>query len=391
MSSPRTHALFVNSGLLGQRTFARFVREWFLAGDGAIDATQTVLTDDLTVGDRVRRRLICTRAWPDGLLGLRNLDLFRWRAELHAGLLARRRIEGLERRGRRFDVLHFHRLGTAYGSVGRMWNTPSIVSIDATQRPVIESARFAAERLTYRPNIRRDGLVFRAARLIVATSAWARDSVHDEHPECRTEIAVMPSPVDLRAFDAAWPAERHERARRPRYRPRVLFIGGDFARKGGYDLLDAWERGRIWERADLDVVTAWPVEQRRTPPHVRYHKHVEAYSDAWRALWRDADLFVMPTRDEAFGAVFQEAGAAGLPAIGTRLNAIPEIVRDGETGLLVPRSDPDALVGAIASLLSSPDRSRSMGERARRHIAATANAGEYRDRLAEAIERLARR
>ena len=43
----------------------------------------------------------------------------------------------------------------------------------------------------------------------------------------------------------------------------------------------------------------------------------------------------MPTRNEAFGLVFQEAAAAGLPAIGTRLNAIPEIVADGETGILV--------------------------------------------------------
>ena len=43
----------------------------------------------------------------------------------------------------------------------------------------------------------------------------------------------------------------------------------------------------------------------------------------------------MPTRNEAFGLVYQEAAAAGLPAIGSRLNAVPEIVEDGDTGLLV--------------------------------------------------------
>ncbi len=52
----------------------------------------------------------------------------------------------------------------------------------------------------------------------------------------------------------------------------------------------------------------------------------------------------MPTRNEAFGLVYQEAAAAGLPAIGTNHNAVPEIIIDGETGLLVPVGDRDALV-----------------------------------------------
>ena len=59
---------------------------------------------------------------------------------------------------------------------------------------------------------------------------------------------------------------------------------------------------------------------------------MRAYTQTWRDLWRDADVFVMPARAEAFGMVFQEAAAAGLPAIGPRINAVPEIVDHGVTG-----------------------------------------------------------
>ena len=390
MSPPAIQALFVNSGILGQRTFARFVDEAFVRRPADIEAAQVVITDHLTTRDRVVRRLLCARLWHDGWGGVKNLDLARWRAEWNAGLVARRRMRALESAGRRFDVLHFHRQATAYASLDRMRATPSIVSIDCTQRPVLDAARTALERRTYGPNVRRDGEIFRAAQLVVSTSRWAADALRAEYPDCATEIAVMPNPVQLDAFDAAWPAARLARAREPGFRPRVLFVGGDFPRKGGLDLLDAWRRGRLGERAALDLVTGWPIPSDRLSPGVQIHRGVAAHSDPWRALWRDADLFVLPTRDEAFGIVFQEAAAAGLPAIGTRLNAIPELIDDGRTGLLVPVRDTDALVAAITRLLDSAETRHEMGVQARALVERTADPRSYRDALADAIRRLAR-
>ncbi|HET6762108.1 MAG TPA: hypothetical protein VFH27_00515 [Longimicrobiaceae bacterium] len=128
--APMLNALFVNSGILGQRTFAAFIAREMVGERDGIRGRQMVLTEGLTFTDRAVRRLLCTRVWPDGAGGLYNLDLHRYRAELNAGLLARRRIHALEKGGERFDVLHFHRQATAYGSVGRMMRTPSIVSID---------------------------------------------------------------------------------------------------------------------------------------------------------------------------------------------------------------------------------------------------------------------
>src|SRR4029453_15401463 len=103
------------------------------------------------------------------------------------------------------------------------------------------------------------------------------------------------------------------------------------------------------------------------------------------------DLFVLPTRDEAFGIVYQEAGAAGLPSIGTRMNAVPEIVRDGDTGLLVMPADQPALARAIDTLLASPDLRRDLGPRGRGFVAAAADPERYRRALAAAIRRVAGR
>ena len=384
-------ALFVNSGILGLKTFAGFVERAFAADCGDISATQVVLTENLSLRDRAVRRLLCARLWRDGVAGTRNLDRFRYRAELNSGLLARRRIAQLEASGKRFDVFHFHRQAAAYASLDLMRTRPAIVSIDCTQRCVVERAANELEARSYLPNVRRDGDIFNAAQLIVATSAWAAHSVRTEYPACTPEIAVMPNPGELSAFDSGWATERYARAvATPDYRPRVLFMGGDFARKGGYDLLDAWRTGRFFDRATLDIVTSFSVDPRRVPQGATIHPRVNAHTAEWRALWRSADVFAMPTHDEAFGLVFQEASAAGLPAIGTRINAIPELIEDGASGLLIEPHDRDALTRALDTLLTSPDRRKAMGDRARALIEQTADATTYRDRLAAAIRQVSR-
>jgi len=376
-----TRVLFVNGGILGLSSFHRFLVE-HLPRQPHIDGTHVVLTQDLTRFDRVVRWALCQRLWKDGVFRLSNVDLARFRQELHAGLLARRRIasHGAER----FDVIHFHRQATAYGSLDLMRRVPSIVSIDCTQDCVLQSATSAAERASYVPNIRTDAAVFRRAAAIIATSHWAAASVHERYPECRTPVHVLPNPVLLEHFDRAWIEKRRARARAGS-KPRVLFVGGDFRRKGGFDLLEAWIDGSFHRLATLDLVTNWSISS-TLPEGVHLWPHVDAYSAEWQTRWEQADVFVMPTHNEAFGLVYQEAAAAGIPAIGTAHNAVPEIVRDGETGMVVPIGDIAALAGAMHALLASPELRDRMGLRARQLIESTASPDRYMDRLTAIIE-----
>jgi glycosyltransferase involved in cell wall biosynthesis len=73
------------------------------------------------------------------------------------------------------------------------------------------------------------------------------------------------------------------------------------------------------------------------------------------------DVLVLPsTRSEATSQVIPQALAVGTPVIGSRIGGIPEIVRDGETGRLVPPGDAEALAAAIIAMLQEPERARLM-------------------------------
>ena len=370
-------ALFINSGILGHRAVAGLLRDT-IALLPSIDATHVDLSRDLTLRDRLIRRAfslpLAPRSGPAG-----NLDLRRWREELNVGLLAARRISEVERRSR-FDVLHFHTQASAYASVGRMKQTPAIVSIDATQQLASLEAASPLSKLTYKPNMSHDGRVFAHAAAITATSEWAARALSVHYPSCAPRVHVMPYPVRTIA-DEAWIRHRSAPTVNEPERVRVLFMGGDFPRKGGFDLLEAWRAGDFAARATLDLATDWPISDGELPAGVSLVRGVAPYSPAWLDLWRRADFFVMPTRHEAFGMVFQEAAAAGVPAIGTRINAIPEIVINGVTGMLVEPANREDLVRAMCLLVESFDLRQRLGSAAFDRIRILGAPDRYASRL----------
>ncbi len=91
-----------------------------------------------------------------------------------------------------------------------------------------------------------------------------------------------------------------------------------------------------------------------------------ASDETTRELMAASDLFVLPTREEGFGLALAEAQACGVPVVSTRIGPIPQVVADGETGILVPVNDVPALTDAVMSLLGDPEKRRHMGAEGRR-------------------------
>jgi glycosyltransferase involved in cell wall biosynthesis/peptidoglycan/xylan/chitin deacetylase (PgdA/CDA1 family) len=86
---------------------------------------------------------------------------------------------------------------------------------------------------------------------------------------------------------------------------------------------------------------------------------------------KGADVFVLPSRSEAFPNSIMEAMASGLPVVASAVGGIPELVMDGRTGRLVPPGKPDALADALLSVLDDPERAADFGRAGRRVIAET--------------------
>lgn len=101
---------------------------------------------------------------------------------------------------------------------------------------------------------------------------------------------------------------------------------------------------------------------RAEPRRIRFVGQLE--SDQLPGLYAASDLFVWPAIREAYGLALLEAQASGLPAVAGRGGGVPEILRHGETGLLVDPMSPAAFAAAVGELISNPERRRQMAARA---------------------------
>lgn len=151
--------------------------------------------------------------------------------------------------------------------------------------------------------------------------------------------------------------------------PTVLFVGRAFERKGGPLLLDAFARVREQIPAARLLVVG-PDDRGIERPGVELLGFVDKeIPSGWAALcdaYAKADVFCLPTRFEPFGIAFLEAMFFGLPCIGPDEWAVPEMVRDGVTGHLVPPGDAAALADRMVALLSDPAAARRLGAEGRR-------------------------
>lgn len=148
-----------------------------------------------------------------------------------------------------------------------------------------------------------------------------------------------------------------------RFTNKIIFVGWDFGMKGGADLLVAFREVHA-QRPELELLIAGPDEgQWVVQEGVRWLGQVRSKDDLI-ALYRQSDLFVMPSLRDSFGFVFLEAMTQGVPCIGTNLNAMPEIIEDGKTGYIVPLRDPEALAAAILRYYSDEGNRQRMGQAA---------------------------
>ena len=158
----------------------------------------------------------------------------------------------------------------------------------------------------------------------------------------------------------------HEHPEKTYDTPTVIMVGVDFERKGGPTLLKAFANvKRQVPQARLLVIGPRP---RPSAEGIIWLGYV---GDRKRLnqLFADSAVFCMPTICEPFGLAVIEAMSHGLPVVVSKVDAMPEIVQEGQTGFLVSPGDPDALAERLISLLSSPELCARMGRAGRARVA----------------------
>jgi glycosyltransferase involved in cell wall biosynthesis len=287
------------------------------------------------------------------LLDPLDLDLQPLRWHLVNGAVALRLVRN-ELAQFKADVVHVNTQAIAMLMARQMRRRPFFVSVDATAwawHRLDRSRRLHRHsRILFAPSAALERRTFRHAHTIVAWTAWARNLVQDAVPDARV-VELNPG-IDLKRFR---PADRV-----PRERPRLLFVGGRFDAKGGFDLLAA-VRHLLGTEVELDVVTPAPVP---ATPGVHVHRLSPA-DERLVSLYQQADLFCLPTYADTMGWAIIEAMACGTPVIATPVGAIPEVIGGDQAGMTVEPGDVASLRTAIEELLADDARRSALGAAAR--------------------------
>ena len=221
--------------------------------------------------------------------------------------------------------------------------------------------------------------LYQSGRGIFAMSEWAAQGLCADYNLKRENVHVTLPGANLNRWSFVDRSARSDNAP-----ARILMVGGEFLRKGGQLLLEWAERTCLtsWE---LDIVTwpgdlpEWVKERLQNPapneavcaslaprlPNVRVHCGLNANSPELMHLYGQADIFCLPTQADGSSIASLEAMASGLPVLVGAVGGIPELIQDGETGLLTKPGDLNDLQARLETLITDTSLRRKLGLAAR--------------------------
>ena len=203
---------------------------------------------------------------------------------------------------------------------------------------------------------------YQNARHIFVRSQLVKKSMVDSYGIPETKISAVGGGLNFELPSSIRPESEVYK------QPTILFIGKDFYRKGGDIMLKAFDmlKQQVPD-AKLLMLTADPIADGYPLAGV------EMIAPTWEraeieALYRQASLFVLPSRLETWGDVLLEAMAFELPCIGVTGQSMEDIILGGETGFVVAPEDPAALSQAMCQVLTEPEKAASFGKNGRQRV-----------------------
>ncbi len=263
-----------------------------------------------------------------------------------------------------FDVIHLHMLqATIVGGIAALiGGKAKIVVTKHFTYPMIEGrsiSRFL------------DVCVTKAADHVIAISGFVKKDMAKAGIPVE-KISVIFNGIDIKAFDQQILEDRDLGASAGIH---IVTVGSLTARKGHRYLIEAvGQLGSLQTQVVVLVVGEGPeresLESDIERAGVEASVRLVGFQKNVASILAKADLYVHPSIHEPFGIAILEAMAAGCCVIATSVDGVPEIVVDGETGLLVPERDTEALKNVIERMLEFPAERARMGENGRHRVEA---------------------
>lgn len=301
------------------------------------------------------------------------------------GNLRARRMIALAHRRRPLDALFVHTSMIGLLAADYIGKIPTMLSLDATPLNYDEFASWYGHKVRGGLIEHAKLLVHRAvmsrARMVTAWSEWTKNSLVRDYGVAAEAVTVIHPGTMLANFP--YPSTRQERRPGP---VRILFVGGDFVRKGGDLLLDVF-RKHLRGLTELHLVTAADIPE---GDGIHVYRGVKPHSPELLRLYADADVFALPTRGDCLAVVLGEAMASSLPIVTTRVGAHAEAVREGESGFVIESDDAVALRDRLERLAKAPDLRFRLGQSSRRIAEELFDMNKNANRIAELLLTMSR-
>jgi starch synthase len=312
--------------------------------------------------------------WQRSLLMAKNFRLQRakWRRLFYMDPAYRRALtKQVQRRLRDDDFQH------DFLQLGALYDVPELVrgrsrcfsyhdgnlaeSLRSPNCPPGLSARAIDRALAYERE------VYSKIDTIFAMSEYLRQSFINDFGVSPDRVVKIGAGINLDTIPQPFNEKRYDTQQ-------ILFIGIDFSRKGGWDLLEAFRIVRQHRpEATLHLVGPRTLTiPDRLAAGVIYHGYLSKSDPAAKAklddLFRSSSLFVLPSRYEPFGVAPLEAMVNEVPALVTNRWALREMVAPGQTGDHTDCGDVEQIASRIEAMLSDPQKLDRMGRAARQYV-----------------------
>ena len=191
---------------------------------------------------------------------------------------------------------------------------------------------------------------------IIANSVYTAETIQRIHKIEAKRISICHKSIDIKKFEEISRISK----KMDIYPARILFVGNNFQRKGlrtliqsSVEVLRHFPETEFWIVGEDKMQSKFENLCKELGVYTSYTFWGLKSQEELIKIYNMATIFALPSLTEAFGVVFLEAMACGLVVIGTEVGGIPEIIKNGHNGILVPPNQPQKLANAIITILSN--------------------------------------